>query len=516
MVTPFVSWAKVTQSIPNKPDDAYTFQVSVNRVILNATVVDGHNVLVSGLSEGNFQVYEDGVLQQIKNFSHEDIPVTVGILIDNSGSMAPKRNDVIAAALAFARASNPQDQMFVVNFNDHVTFGLPANIPFTDRQEQLQQALSGIAAIGQTSLYDGIAAGLDHLKQGGRARKVLILISDGGDNVSKDTLTQVIDMARHSSAIVYAIGIFDEQDGDQNPAVLRRLAKETGGEAFFPESSGEITSICEEIARDIRNQYTLTYVPANPSQDGEISSRRGEGPHGRPWTLVSSYQSWVFRPDEKPRKQQRRFPAMIGISEQQGFAMRGSLFLRWVHRFLFIAGTIAICYVALTLFHAKLYQAAAVNTLEKKIYAQEQHKASLSQAVVKEGDVLGQMEIPRLGLKVAILAGTSSETLRLGVGHIAGTALPGETGNIGIAGHRDTYFRALKDIRIHDKIQIQTPTGLSRFEVNSIEIVNPGDIGVLAPSAESAVTLVTCYPFHFIGAAPMRFVVHAHKPPGLE
>ena len=174
----------------------------------------------------------------------------------------------LAAALAFARASNPRDQMFVVNFNDHVTFGLPANTPFTDRQEQLQQALSGITAIGQTSLYDGIAAGLDHLKQGDRDRKVLIVISDGGDNASKHTLAQVLAMARQSTAILYAIGIFEEQDGDQNPAVLRRIAKETGGEAFFPESSRDITSICEEIARDIRSQYTLTYVPANASQDG--------------------------------------------------------------------------------------------------------------------------------------------------------------------------------------------------------------------------------------------------------
>jgi sortase A len=130
--------------------------------------------------------------------------------------------------------------------------------------------------------------------------------------------------------------------------------------------------------------------------------------------------------------------------------------------------------------------------------------------VAKEGDVLGRIEIPRLGVKVAILEGTTSQTLRLGVGHIEGTALPGENGNIGIAGHRDTYFRALKDIRTNDEIQIQTATGLSRFAVDSVQIVDPGDIGVLAPSAEPALTLVTCYPFHFIGAAPKRFVVHAH------
>jgi VWFA-related protein len=241
-------------------------------VLLSAIVVDRHGALVSGLNKNDFQVDEDGILQRIKDFSHDDIPVTAGILVDNSGSMAPKRDDVIAAALAFARASNPQDQMFVVNFNDRVFLGLPSDLPFTDRPDQLQRALSGITAIGQTSLYDGIAAGLDHLKLGNRDRKVLILISDGGDNASKHTLAQVLAMARQSTAIIYAIGIFDEQDGDQNPSVLKQLARETGGEAFFPESSRDITSICEEIARDIRNQYTLTYVPAIASQDGRYRS----------------------------------------------------------------------------------------------------------------------------------------------------------------------------------------------------------------------------------------------------
>jgi Ca-activated chloride channel family protein len=268
IVTPFVSGAQVSRSPESKSGAAYTLQLNANMVILSATVLNRHNTPVSGLSKDDFQVYEDGVLQQIRHFSHGDIPVTAGILVDNSGSMAPKRDDVIAAALAFVRSSNPQDQMFVVNFNDRVSFGLPAGVPFTDRQEQLQQALSGISAIGQTSLYDGVAVALDHLKLGSYEKKVLILISDGGDDASKHTLAQVIDMARRSAAIIYTIGIFDEQDGDQNPSVLKRLAKETGGEAFFPESSKEIVSICEEIARDIRSQYTLTYVPANVSRDG--------------------------------------------------------------------------------------------------------------------------------------------------------------------------------------------------------------------------------------------------------
>jgi len=254
-------------SSQNKSSDNYTIKVNTNLVVLSATVVDRHNALVSGLGRNSFQIYENHVLQQIKDFSHEDVPVAVGLVIDNSGSMGQKRADVISAALSFAHSSNPQDQMFVVNFNEHVTYGLPPEIPFTDRREQLQLALSAIKTIGQTALYDAIATALDHLKQSNCDKKVLILISDGGDNASKHSLAQVIEMSKHSAAIIYTIGIFDEQDGDQNPGVLKRFARDTGGEAFFPESSKEIPLICEGIARDIRNQYTLAYVPMISKQD---------------------------------------------------------------------------------------------------------------------------------------------------------------------------------------------------------------------------------------------------------
>jgi VWFA-related protein len=268
MLAPFGARAQDSQPTQAGSGEEVTLKMRANIVILNATVLDRHNTPVSGLETGDFQVYEDKKLQQIMQFSHDDIPMTVGILVDNSGSMGPKRDDVIAAALAFARSSNPLDQMFVVNFNDRVSFGLPPDMPFTDRQEDLRTALSKIRAIGQTSLYDGIAVALDHLNQGTRDKKVLILISDGGDNVSKHSLAQVLAMAKQTTAIIYAIGIFDEHDDDQNPAVLRRLARETGGEAFFPESSREVVSICEGIARDIRSQYTLAYVPTIAVEDG--------------------------------------------------------------------------------------------------------------------------------------------------------------------------------------------------------------------------------------------------------
>jgi sortase A len=202
---------------------------------------------------------------------------------------------------------------------------------------------------------------------------------------------------------------------------------------------------------------------------------------------------------------------MMTVTAKQVIAIRGCLFLRWTRRLLFLTGALAISYVALTLLHAKLFQDAANNTLEEQIFAQKQQEVNLSTVVAKHGDVLGRIEIPRLRMMTAILEGTSARTLRLGVGHIEGTALPGEPGNAGIAGHRDTFFRALKDIRVNDEIQIQTATGLSRYQVDWVRIVAPDDSGILVPSVKSSITLITCYPFHLIGAAPERFVVHAYK-----
>jgi VWFA-related protein len=263
------SWAHQSFSSQSRPGDEYTISVNVNMVVLRATAEDRKGTLVSGLGKNDFQVFEDGVLQQIKFFSHEDIPVTVGLVIDNSSSMKPKRADVIAAALAFARSSNPQDQMFVVNFNEKVWFGLPDNTPFTDQVGQLEVALSRIAATGETALYDAVAAALEHLRKGSRDKKVLIVVSDGGDNASKHKLTEIIALVGQPEAMIYTIGIFDVQDPDRNPGVLKRLAKDTGGEAFLPESLSDVVPICERIAHDIRNQYSISYVSTNRNRDGK-------------------------------------------------------------------------------------------------------------------------------------------------------------------------------------------------------------------------------------------------------
>jgi Ca-activated chloride channel homolog len=297
---PSFAWAQQSSPSQSRPGDEYTISVNVNMVVLRATAQDHKGLLVSGLSKDDFQVYEDGVLQQIKYFSHEDIPVTVGLVVDNSGSMRPKRADVIAAALAFARSSNPQDQMFVVNFNEKVSFGLPDNMPFTDRVAQLEVALSRIAANGETALYDAVATALDHLKKGSRDRKVLIVISDGGDNASKHKLTEIITLVGQPDATIYTIGIFDEQDADRNPGVLKRLAKDTGGEAFLPESLKDVVPICERIAHDIRNQYTISYVPTNRNRDGSyrvIQVKAGAPGHGR---LLVRTRTGYFAPSRFP------------------------------------------------------------------------------------------------------------------------------------------------------------------------------------------------------------------------
>jgi Ca-activated chloride channel family protein len=268
MVLPGVAQPQEISPSQSRQDDQYTISVCVDMVVLNATVRNRNGVLVSGLGKGDFQVYEDGVPQQVEAFSCDDIPVTVGLVVDNSGSMRPKRAEVISAALAFARSSNPEDQMFVVSFNENVSFGLPDDTPFTDQEAQLKAALSKIAADGRTALYDAVAAALEHLRKGNRDKKVLIVISDGGDNASKHNLAQIMAMAGQSDAIIYTIGVFDEDDPDRNPHVLRQLAKATGGEAFLPGSVKEVFPICKQIARDIRNQYSIAYLPTNGKRDG--------------------------------------------------------------------------------------------------------------------------------------------------------------------------------------------------------------------------------------------------------
>jgi Ca-activated chloride channel homolog len=253
---------------------AYQISVNVDLVVLNALVCDGKGRIASDLTVDNFQVYEDGVRQTISLFRHEDIPVTVGLVVDHSGSMRPKMADVIAAARTFVQTSSADDQMFVVNFNEKVTLGLPDNLPLSNRSEDLTSAVANTPTTGMTALYDAIFVARKRLETGGPDKKVLIVISDGGDNASRHTLAEVLKMGAQSNVLVYTIGIFDEVDRDRNPDVLRRLAAVTGGEAYFPQEHKDVIAICERIARDIRNQYTLGYLSTSAARpDAYLSIR---------------------------------------------------------------------------------------------------------------------------------------------------------------------------------------------------------------------------------------------------
>jgi VWFA-related protein len=253
---------------------SYRISVDVALVVLQATVTDRQGSVVSNLGERDFTVSEDGVPQQIRLFRNEDIPVTAGLVVDHSTSMSPKLAEVTAAARAFVRSSNREDEMFVVNFNEVVSLGLRATLRFTDNTAELEHAIGTAPALGQTALYDAVAKGLGELQAGSRDKKVLVVVSDGGDNASMRTLDQVMQLAERSSAVVYTIGVFDESDPDRNPGVLKRLARATGGEAFFPGQLDEVVAICQQIARDIRHQYTIGYVPINPVRDGSYRAIR--------------------------------------------------------------------------------------------------------------------------------------------------------------------------------------------------------------------------------------------------
>lgn len=248
--------------------EAFRISVDVDLVVLQATVRDRQGHTVMELGSKDFEVFEDGRMQPIRLFRHEDTPVTVGLIIDHSGSMRTKLKDVTAGAQAFVQSSNRNDQMFVVNFNEIASLGLPIGMAFSDSVAALGTAIWGAPAIGTTALYDAIVEGLKGLQKGSSDKKVLIVISDGGDNASKATLDQVLKMTERSSAMIYTIGIFEPDDPDKNPKVLERLAHETGGEAFFPAEVSETLQICERIARDIRDQYTIGYSSMSTKKDG--------------------------------------------------------------------------------------------------------------------------------------------------------------------------------------------------------------------------------------------------------
>jgi Ca-activated chloride channel homolog len=247
----------------------------VELVALHVTVADTRGEFVSDLKSGNFRVFENKIEQKISLFSRDDIPVTMGLVVDNSASMRSKRAQVNAAAMTFVRTSNPQDEAFVVNFNDE--YYLDTDGDFTSDQKNLNDALAHIDTRGSTALYDALIGSLDHLKKGHKDKRVLLVVTDGVDNASRESFEETIKVAEQSNAAIYTIGVFSDEDRRTEKSDVRKarrdlkaLADATGGAAFFPDTLEQVTPICEQVAKEIRNQYTLGYYPTNAAKDGSF------------------------------------------------------------------------------------------------------------------------------------------------------------------------------------------------------------------------------------------------------
>ncbi len=243
----------------------FVFHAEAQEVILHATVVDHKQRLIMNLPQAAFTVYEDGKPQTITSFRHEDVPVAMGIIIDNSGSMREKRAKVNAAALNLVRASNPGDEVFVVNFNDEYYL----DQDFTSNIKLLKTALDKVEARGGTALYDAIVASADYMKQHAKLqKKVLIVVTDGEDNASRETLEQAVErLAQENGPTVYTIGLLGDESARKARRALEIISEHTGGITFLPKTLDQVDEISSTIAHDIRNQYMIGYRPSTPSTE---------------------------------------------------------------------------------------------------------------------------------------------------------------------------------------------------------------------------------------------------------
>jgi Ca-activated chloride channel family protein len=252
-----------TDSQTTSADDngTFVFKKQVEEVVLHATVVDDKDQMIVNLPKDAFSVYENGKLQPITSFRHEDVPVAMGIVIDNSGSMREKRDKVNTAALNLVRASNPGDQVFVVNFNDDYYL----DQDFTNSLPKLKQALEKVEARGGTALYDALVASADYLKGAKLQKKVLFVVTDGEDNGSRENLEEAVErLQQENGPTVYAIGLLGQEKERTARRALQVIAERTGGIAFLPKSLDQVDEISSTVAHDIRSQYTIGYKPLTP------------------------------------------------------------------------------------------------------------------------------------------------------------------------------------------------------------------------------------------------------------
>ncbi len=271
--------ATLTAQVRPKKADQETLVVDVDLVVLHTTVVDDKGHLVTNLPANNFRVYEDNVGQKLSVFRNEDVPVTAGLVLDNSASMRPNRHQMMAGALRFVETSNAMDEIFVVNFNDDYYLDL-RDKDFSNNVKELKEALEKTNTRGSTAFYDALRASLQHLKRGTRQKKVLIVITDGVDNASISNYNTVLREAQQSEAGIYIVALpcegNEKRECRRAKREMRKLADLSGGLATFPTSIEQVDALCRQIAHDIRNQYVIGYYPTNKARDGSFRNVRVE------------------------------------------------------------------------------------------------------------------------------------------------------------------------------------------------------------------------------------------------
>jgi Ca-activated chloride channel family protein len=255
---------------PAAPDEIPVFTMDTRLVVVHASVLDNKGKLVTNLAQPAFKVLENGIEQPLKIFRREDIPVSLGIIIDNSGSMRDKKTRVAAAALALVRASNPQDEVFIVNFNDDAYL----DQPFTSDIKKLEEALDRLETKGGTAMRDAVSMSIDYVKDKAKKdKKVLVIVTDGNDNTSNINLEELVRKAQQSDVLIYSLGILSEEtpsDARKARRALHDLASASGGMDYYPKDLEEVDRITPEVAHEIRNQYTLAYSPTNTALDGSF------------------------------------------------------------------------------------------------------------------------------------------------------------------------------------------------------------------------------------------------------
>jgi Ca-activated chloride channel family protein len=261
-------WAQSKLPAPATTDEPTTFSSETRWVILPVSVSDKNGKLIMDLQQKSFKVLENGIEQPIKLFKHEDVPISLGIIVDNSGSMKEKRQKVEIAGVDLVKASNPHDEVFIVNFNDEAYL----DVEFTNDIKKMEEGIARIDSRGGTAMREAISSSIDYLKEKGKNHKrVLLVVTDGNDNASTISLERLVNRARQSEVLIYAIGLLDEEERREAKSAkraLNALTQESGGLSFYPKGVADVDAIALQVAHEIRNQYTIAYSPLNDAKDG--------------------------------------------------------------------------------------------------------------------------------------------------------------------------------------------------------------------------------------------------------